>query len=348
MSHQSQRLEELSFLNAIACLLVVFIHVSSYGITNSTPDSLQAALLYFPWRLSAFVVPAFLFSSSLKISLRFEESITPRSYMKYIAGRFKAVYLPYVVWSLVYLVAFVLIGYVAFSPARFVKDLFWGAIASPFYYIVIAMQFYLLQPLWNQIVRHVPWHTAIPISVLITFSASKLNAILSLWDLEFPYVDRIFPTYLIFWILGLYAGRNYEKIRDRVESSTCSIVSASIIVIVFSFVPYLQYSRGIWLFDMTYFKVFTDILSITILLWSCLKLKTATPCIKKALFYISSASFSVYLSHCLFLTLATHFMLINGIQKISVLLIIRFLVCYSLPFALYSTGQALRSLIAKR
>lgn len=348
MSHSSKRLEELSFFNAIACLLVVFIHVSSYSITYAVPDSLEAALLYFPWRLSAFVVPAFLFSGALKMALRFEEHTEPRSYLKYITGRFRAIYLPYVVWSIVYLIAFVSIGYATFSPAGFVRDLIWGRMASPFYYIVITMQFYLLRPFWNWTVKHIPWHTAIPISVLITFTASKLNSILSLWELEFPYVDRIFPTYLVFWVLGLYAGRNYEKVRDYLETSTGGIVPAIVVVVLFAFVPYLQYSRGIWLFDMTYFKVFTDILSIVVLLRVCLMLRSAAHLVKKVLSFISSASFSVYLSHCLFLTLATHFLLIGGIQKISIILIVRFLVCYSLPFALYGAGQSLRSITKKR
>lgn len=343
MSHSSQRLEELSFFNAIACLLVIFIHVSSYSITYAAPDSLQAALVYFPWRLSAFVVPAFLFSGALKMALRFEERTTLRSYLTYITGRFRVIYLPYVVWSVVYLVALVSIGYASFSPAGFMRDLIWGRMASPFYYIVITMQFYLLRPFWNWAVKHIPWHTVIPLSVLITFTASKLNALLALWELEFPYVDRIFPTYLVFWVLGLYAGQNYENIRVHLGSSKGSIVPAIVVVVLFAFVPYLQYARGIWLFDMTYFKVFTDILSIVVLLRVCLTLRSASSFVKKVLSFISSASFSVYLSHCLFLTLATHFMLIGGIQKISVILIVRFLVCYSLPFALYGVGQLLRS-----
>ena len=348
MTHKTRHIEELSYFNAIACLLVVFIHVSSYGITYASPDSLQAALLYFPWRLSAFVVPAFLFSSALKMALHFQENTTLLDYLKYVTGKFRTIYLPYAAWNVVYLIAFLFIGYATFSPVLFLKNLFWGSLSSPFYYIVIAMQFYLLQPLWNWIIRHIPWYTALPISILITFAASKMNSILSLWELEFPYVDRIFPTYLIFWVLGLYIGQNYETIRARLDRSTSGIVSSLSVIIIFSFVTYLQYSRGIWLFDMTYFKIFTDILSISILLQICLKLNEAAPLVRKTLSFVSSASFSVYLSHCLVLTLATHFLMVGGIQKISAILMVRFLVCYSVPFILYKLGAILHPGTPKR
>ena len=348
MSQTSKKIEELSYFNAIACLLVVFIHVVSYGITNAAPDSLQAAALYFPWRLSAFVVPAFLFSSALKMSLKFDVPCTLSRYGKYIAGRFKAIYLPYAVWDVIYYVAFILIGYASFSPLNFVRTLFWGSLSSPFYYIVIAMQFYLLQPLWSTMVRCFHWYTAIPISLLVSFTFSKLNAILALWGAEFAYVDRLFPTYLVFWVLGIYVGRNYEHFRDVIAESGMGIAVAALFVAAFAFVPYLQYSRGIWLFDMTYFKFFTDILSIMILLWICLKLRSAVAAVRKTLSFISSASFSVYLSHCLFLTLATHYMQINGIYKISAILIVRFLVCYSAPFAVFALGKVLQTIGTKK
>lgn len=348
MSQNTRRMDELSYFNAIACLLVIFIHVVSYGITNAEPRSLQAALLYFPWRLSAFVVPAFLFSSAVKLSFKFSEHLSPQDYGRYLRGRFETLCIPYAVWNAVYYIVFIRIGYVSGSLPDFVTQLLLGTLSSPFYYIVIAMQFFLLQPLWFFLLKHIKWYVSIPAALLITFVSNHLNSLLSLWDTSFRFTDRIFPTYLIFWVLGLYVGQNYETVTKSIGNAGRSMIPAAAFVLLFAIVPYLQYSRGIFLFDMEYFKVIVDGLSILILLWLCLKLKDSAEWIRTLLSAISSASFSVYLSHCLFLTLATHIMFTHGHSRLAPLLIVRFLVCYSLPFATYAALKRLKAFRARR
>ena len=65
----STKKRELNDMNAIACLLVILIHVLSLGISSVTPTSWQAAVIYFPWRLAAFVVPMFLYTGAVKMAL---------------------------------------------------------------------------------------------------------------------------------------------------------------------------------------------------------------------------------------------------------------------------------------
>ena len=51
-----ERLVELDYFNAAACLMVMLIHVLSLGVTELDRGSWQAAAVYLPWRLAAFAV----------------------------------------------------------------------------------------------------------------------------------------------------------------------------------------------------------------------------------------------------------------------------------------------------
>ena len=72
---------ELSFLNVFFCALVILIHVLSAPVTQLEKQSVQYALVFFPWRLSAFVVQGFIFLAGLKMALGFSK---PVKYGKYI------------------------------------------------------------------------------------------------------------------------------------------------------------------------------------------------------------------------------------------------------------------------
>ncbi len=147
---------ELDYINAIACLLVILIHVLSYGIANADPLSWQAGILYFPWRLAGFVVPVFLFTGAVKMALFFRDTeITAGVYLRYIWERIQHIYFPYAVWVVIYYLCLYAAGYLEGSLSELVSGIFWGNLSGQFYYIVIVMQFYLLMPLWMRIVRKI-------------------------------------------------------------------------------------------------------------------------------------------------------------------------------------------------
>ncbi len=342
MSEHARRLDELSYFNAIACLLVILIHVASFGITHAIPGSLSAALIYFPWRLAAFVVPAFLFSSAVKMALRYDPDATLRSHGAYFFARVRAIFLPYVGWNIVYYAFFSLLHYVQPSVPDFFRQLITGTLSAPFYYVIIAMQFYLLRPVWFWILTHLRWYIVLPGAVLINFLSLQLNALLAPCGVQFAYADRIFTSYLVFWVVGLYAGRNWTALTRQLASAGKSIAMGGILVLAISAVPYLNYAYGIWLFDPTHHKIFTDLLSIAILLWCCLKLQSSARWMQKSLSFIAAASFSTYLSHCLFLNLAEQLLANLGATNLWGILFVRALFCYSAPFLLYALSRRLR------
>ena len=63
---------------------------------------------------------------------------------------------------------------------------------------------------------------------------------------------------------------------------------------------------------------------------------------------IHKASFTVYLSHCLFMVMATRQMERWGIGSTAVLLLGRILVCYTVPFGLYWLEKQCRALLKRK
>jgi len=327
---------ELNIFNAIACLLVVFIHVVSLGISNADPASWQAMLLYFPWRLSAFVVPAFLFSGAIKMTTMFWQEFTLKHYFSYIFNRFTKIYLPYIMWNIIYYAAFLNIGYVNGNIKEFFSYLLVGNLSSPFYYVVIVMQFYLLYPLWRWIAKGVPGFIAVICAFVVTLLSLQFGSVLQVARVSFPYLDRVFTSYLVFWISGLFVGIHYSSVRERLMHSKAGIFGAAVLVIMLTGIAHWQYSTPAYVLNLVPYKMFSDLLSIFVLLYVSIYIEELSVRIKQLLGRVYEASFFVYLSHCLFLTLGTHYLQNCGVRRLSLLLMSRFLICYTIPFLAYA------------
>lgn len=336
MSKQKTQLTELSYFNAIACLMVVLIHVLSYGIQATEKNSWQYLMIYIPWRLSAFVVPAFLFSGAVKVSRNMPESLSLKQYIHYIGRRFQKIYLPYLLWNCVYYAAFIRIGYVSGSWQDFLGYLLRGNLSSPFYYVIIVMQFYLLLPLWLWMLRNVRWYTAMVWAAVIQLLSVQAGSVLAQFGVQFAFSDRIFTSYLVFWTTGLYVGQNYEQVSQALLERKKDSGAAVILVFAACLLAYLNSIGTVSISYMDCIKIAVDLSSIFLLLRVCIGLKQAPKTVRKVLTFVSGASFSVYLSHCLFLTLTDNKLHQLGITRISTNLAIRFFVCYSVPFVLYA------------
>lgn len=329
------RRPELSYMNALACLAVILIHVLSLGITNLTPGTWQSTAVYLPWRLAAFVVPMFLYTGAVKMSMQFSDApLTVRDYLRYCLRRVRKIYLPYVLWVVIYYLAFLVIHYVRGDLGEFLSYLLIGNLSSPFYYIVIVMQFYFLMPLWRWMVRALSPFVGVSLSLLVTLIMQQLPALL-----PFPYYDRLFPTYLLFWTVGLYTGRYYRGVRllrggwSKALSGLGALFCAGLAC--------WQYQTGAWLFNMDLVKLCGDLLSIFFVQSLCLTLTRSPKGLQDLLMKLSGCSFFVYLSHCLFLTLATAFLQSRGLTGTFPLLAARAAVCYTLPFLCWWVYQKL-------
>lgn len=347
----AKRYSELNYFNAIACLFVVLIHVLSLGISSLQRESLQLIAIYIPWKLAAYVVPGFLFTGAVKMALGFasEEARGERAgYFSYILRRITKIYLPYVMWVGIYYIYFLRIGWVKKGIDVFLDYVWFGNLSSPFYYVVIVMQFYLLMPLWRLIVNKTPFFTTIPVAALISLAMLRFETLLGHFGIEFLWRDRIFPTYIFFWITGLYVGKHYETVRNAIKKHLASTLLLSIPVVIYAVLICWQYVKNVYIFDGNPLKLMTDTLTIFMLFALCIVINDYAPkLVTKPLSFIFSASFTVYLSHCLFLQECQSRLGAYGVTDIGTQLFFRALVCYTLPFIMWFVFDLIRKYVKK-
>ncbi len=328
-----EKQKELNYMNAFGSLIVVLIHVLSYGITNADRTTWQAAVIYFPWRLAAFAVPLFLYTGAVKLGLQFggDTPLTLSSYLHYIRRRIQKVYLPYVLWCCIYYLYFLSIHWVKGDIGEFFSYLFVGNLSSPFYYVVLVMQYYLLLPLWRWMLLRVPAYIGILSSLLITVFTKQSYVLLPWIGSDFAWADRIVPNYLVFWCIGLYVGQHYTEIRQFLLNKWGLLLSTvgAVSVVVFDYLLWTGRLSGLYMQDA---KIIGDILSIAAMQGVCILLCSAHSSVQSVLSYIYKCSFLVYLTHCLFLTWITNKIQVCGITDLAAILAIRLVVCYALPF----------------
>ena len=101
--NSKKRLTEISCMNILFCLLVIWIHVNSEPIGALDRTGILWNVLFFLWKGSAFVVQGFIFLSAFKLFLKDK----PMQYGKFYLGRIKQIILPYILCAAVYYLYFV-------------------------------------------------------------------------------------------------------------------------------------------------------------------------------------------------------------------------------------------------
>lgn len=324
------RKTEISMLNILLCLMVVFIHVSSAPVSQLNKESFQYITVMVPWRLSAFVVQGFIFLSGLKFFIKGTENF---NYADFIKKRIKTIIIPYLIWVMVYYVYFCAIGYFPFSIKDYIIYAINGSIVSPFYFIVAIVQFYVLMPVWIKLFNIIDSKILLLISFGIMIAAKKyLPILIGNW---FLYYDRIFTTYLFYWILGCAAGLNYNSFKNFVSKTLPFSAAAFAIIasanIYFSlqsfaygrFVPFLENLHVLYCISaiLFIFGFFTILSNKGIELSGFLK-------------NIDASSFYIYLSHCFIMNIINHIIALCGVYSIGEAYLIRFVTVYVITITL--------------
>ncbi len=285
-----QKKEELSLLNVVFCILVILIHVLSSPVTNLSKDSVAWTLTFFPWRLSAFVVQGFIFLSGTKMFL-FSKSV---SYVKYYLRRFEKIVVPYIFFVLLFYLYFLKIDWLEFNLKELLGYIVKGDLVSHFYFVVVIVQFYLLRPVWEFMIKRVNPIAAIAVSAVVTVVMPALFG-------GFEYRDRVFSTYILYWVLGCYAGKYYDITVKAVKKYKYLLFSGFAVALVCEAVlSYLHFSGKAALPMLEYLHMLYCVLAIGMLFAAAnyVSLRTMK---YKLLKKIDSASYYIYLIHPLFL-----------------------------------------------
>lgn len=144
-------LDSIEYIRGVSMVGVVAIHVGSQYLLNPTPNIHLVALFEIA---SRFSVPIFFFISAFGLFYRMDLA-EPFEYGKFLRRRFKAVLIPYLLWSTFYLLHDNLFyGYKLFPNFGYAAEIyFFGLAKYHLYFLVILIWFYLLMPLWIFLVK---------------------------------------------------------------------------------------------------------------------------------------------------------------------------------------------------
>ncbi len=213
------RLKEFDYLRAIAVLAVITIHVTSKYVTvNSIAYLLNQGV--------RFAVPLFIvLSGFLLYYSNMNKPKTGKS--NFLLKRLKKIFIPYVVWTLIYMLYSIRNSLSAAFTLSFlsslVKNLAYGKAAPQLYFIIIILQMYLIYGLLAKLINSKYEKTLMLVSFFIT-AYIHLGAYLFRWYIyiipktSFGY-SLLFPTWLFYFVFGMYFAKYREKFETFLMSS---------------------------------------------------------------------------------------------------------------------------------
>lgn len=148
---QKKYLVSIEYIRGVSMLGVVAIHIGAQYLMNPTPNINLTAILEIA---SRFSVPIFFFISAFGLFYKIDLN-APFDYKKFLRKRFKAVLLPYLIWSVLYILHDnFFYGSGIPAPSYAAEILFFGLAKYQLYFLVILIWFYLLMPLWIKILKN--------------------------------------------------------------------------------------------------------------------------------------------------------------------------------------------------
>lgn len=336
-------------LRGICMLGVIGIHIGSLALA---PNNFTLYLLLEI--LSRYSVPSFFFISGYGLSCTDKGLLSGSrlNYIDFMKKRLRGAGLPYLSWSLFYMLYFWLIlppGFVSWNPLHVAYVLFFGLGCYHLYFMVILLWFYASYPLWRQLLRIII-HKSIPFMLVLLFifqlafnwwtTHPGLNT--AGWSVIaknfFDYRLNYLPLhYLLIFMSGGLAACYWEKfiaLLRRYSAMVCMIFAASMAWDVQSCYEAVTV-KGYTLIDLanTYHQLSPQGLCYTVgsLLFFCLALdwlerkaqsegSLAKP-FYKAISILSAYSMLIYFVHPLLLDCLSsaynHFGIIMTVKKVA-------------------------------
>lgn len=195
------RVYELDYMRAVAMLGVLGIHTGAFALGN--PEVNVHFFLLFDI-LTRFSVPMFFFISAFGLFLN-QDLQKPFNYAEFVKRRLYVVFVPYIMWSLLYMYhQYVLDGNTAIFTFPVIGEaLLLGLGSYHLYFMVILLWFYLLMPLWRLwlpiIVRRPFIWLALLFILQMLFNYYSVS--LPTANTGYPWLDTAIKYRLNYWVL---------------------------------------------------------------------------------------------------------------------------------------------------
>ena len=211
---EKERLTEVNYLRAIACLAVIFVHITADLIFLETAGPLTKLGLSFLNRSLKFTTPTFIFISGLILYYNYHDRRI--DYRRYWKRRFKVIIIPYVLWTCIYYLYFINRGYYSFSWSFFLEKLLLADMVYHLYFILTILQFYLLFGVFRYLFNKYNANVLLVMFLTVNLLFIRYG--------YFKYSDRFFMQYLFAFALGCYFGKYYRDIKEKINNYKLPII----------------------------------------------------------------------------------------------------------------------------
>lgn len=220
MSIKKEIVPAIEYMRGISMLGVVGIHVGSQYLMNNPTPNLQLLALYEI--VTRFSVPIFFFISAFGLfyNLDLQEKFNYKNFMK---RRFKTVLIPYLVWSIFYILHYTITNQTLYllHPLNLIGILFFGLACYQLYFMILLVWFYALMPLWIFIVKRL---NIVLLVVLFVFQMAVdyySSFLMNPYGIQNEIVKAIFMYRLNYWVihyvfiflLGGYVSVHYDEFK---------------------------------------------------------------------------------------------------------------------------------------
>jgi surface polysaccharide O-acyltransferase-like enzyme len=210
----------VDYIRGLAMLGVIGIHTGAWSLTYPQPNIHLVALMEI---VSRFCVPIFFFVSAFGLFRRYPVE-EPLEVSRFMTRRMSRVLLPYLGWSLFYMVNYTLMthDWSIWYPSLFAQFLIFGKASYHMYFLVILLWFYLLMPLWRLMVRvvlqrPVPWLIALLVMQIVFnyYSSYQLRPNFGNAYVDMGIANRMswwVAHYIFLFVLGGVFAQRFEDV----------------------------------------------------------------------------------------------------------------------------------------
>ncbi|SCZ79096.1 acyltransferase [Acidaminobacter hydrogenoformans] len=335
---ERERSPALDLLKIVACVLVVVIHTTASGVTGYLPGSWLQRLAIGVNSFSQFAVPAFIFASGFGLAARYRGKEQVEGLLGFWGRRIETVLLPYLIWSLIYLILQQRFLGICYGAAGMVKLILNGGAFYHLYFMVILIQLYLVFPLLLALRRRFGgglWDKARPegdrgfaFSFDIAIVA-VLYLLYAFWLRRYvPSSDRFFMTYLPFFYAGMVA---FERPPRATLLTAFGIAGA--VAFADYLVGRLAVFKSITPMTMLSMPLAWEVysLSIVMLLLAWFKAVNINEKLGGWVSRLSGVTFDVYLAHPLILFFISRWSRAANLQSLTLEIVLGFVLGLTVP-----------------
>lgn len=314
-------IRSINYMRGLCMLGVIGIHVGSVALLNPSPNLGLVAVLEI---LSRFSVPAFFFLSAFGMFLS-QPLNQPFVYKDYLKRRLRTVLIPYLSWSVFYMLYVSVIGhnFTLFHPGQFIRTLWYGLAMYHIYFLVILLWFYFLMPLWRSLLRWMDKKPALSFTVLF-FANMIFNFYSSyIWNFHFtsPVLQDAFTYrlnyvvlhYLFIFLFGAFTAEhfsavcNWLKCHGLMVNLFQGLATAGMLAAYYGIMYYKSYDALSAVFTIHQLSPVGMIYTLSTMLfclywWQC---RPVPHVVDKVFSLLGDYSYPIYLVHPLFLGLLT-------------------------------------------